>query len=204
MANSEASIDGPEDANPKDEAAETPAESSAAVRTEVPNYVPAQSGGGFVPAGSARAEETLTSGDDEGDEDFDEIEDYDAGAPSGAGLGETLAIVSLVCAVIGIVGSWFGTQFALASQLRTEISNGQAQTAAAQLAPYTKSIHDTALVHGVFALVAVLLAVLAFAWLPPGRSWWARITAQASAVVGLGGLVLAILVMTNVVAHIHV
>jgi hypothetical protein len=202
MANSGTSTDGTKDLNAQeDEAAVATSESSDEVRVDGSKYVPAQSSGGFVPAGvDGETPEELSNGVefDDDDDDFDE-------EPSavGAGIAETLSIVSLIAAIIGIVGSWFGTQFAQASLLRTEIANGQATTAAAELEPYTKSIHDSALVHGVFALVAVLLAALAAAWLPPGRSVWARIVAQAAAVVGVAGLVLAILVMTNVVAHVH-
>ena len=202
MANSETPIDRSGDESPKDESAVATVESTEEASAQASAYVPPQSGG-FVPTGAAAAEEPAD--DDEDGSELDEFDDLDAEASRvGAGVAETMSILSLVAAVIGVVGSWFGNQFALASQLRTEIAGGQAQTAAAELAPYTKSIHDTALVHGVFALVGVLLAALAVAWLPPGRSVWARIVAQASAVVGVAGLVLAILVMTNVVAHVHV
>ncbi|MFD6362997.1 hypothetical protein ACFWFX_24585 [Streptomyces roseolus] len=135
--------------------------------------------------------------DDKGDADFapdGEAGDGAAGVtagPEGTGVGAAAAaVVSAALSVVALTGTWTGRVVAERETLVGQIKTSGTGTPAQQISEiYGDAWHSTALVNGVFALLAVIVAVLVLTL--PRRPLWVRATAVAGAVLGGLGLLLS-------------
>ncbi|WP_432085577.1 hypothetical protein [Streptomyces sp. bgisy095] len=128
------------------------------------------------------------------DEDLDEDPELDgegsAAADTGIGAGAA-AVVSLALAAVALTGTWAGRVVAERETLIGQIKTSGAGTPTQQISEiYGDAWHSTALVNGVFALVALIVAVAVLAL--PRRPAWARAVAVAGAVLGGLGLLLSV------------
>lgn len=134
------------------------------------------------------------------DESADEAEDEDeddelfaeaAPAPASAGIGgAAAAVVSAALGVVALTGTWTGKVVSERETLVGQIKTSGAGTPAQQISEiYGDAWHSTALVNGVFSLVALFVAVLVL--ILPGRPTWVRSVAVAGAVLGGLGLLLS-------------
>ncbi|MEU7006905.1 hypothetical protein [Streptomyces sp. NPDC046332] len=123
------------------------------------------------------------------DEDLAEAEAASAAA-SGDGVGAAAAaVVSAGLGLAALTGTWVGK---VVSERETLIGQIKAQggTAAQQINEiYADAWHSTALVNGVFAFLALVVAVLVL--VRPQRPTWVRAVALAGAVLGAIGLFLS-------------
>lgn len=131
--------------------------------------------------------------EDAGDEDFDVLAVRES-ASSGVGSGAA-AIVGLGLAFFSITGTWLGTQMAQREQLIGQIKS-QSGSASDQLhAAFATPMHSAALFNGLFALVAVLVAIGVLVWqrvsLAPPAAPWVKAVAWGALVIGVIGLVIA-------------
>ncbi|MEV7375077.1 hypothetical protein AB0O51_29850 [Streptomyces sp. NPDC090301] len=134
------------------------------------------------------------------DADADEAEDGDeddellagAAAPSSAGIGgAAAAVVSAALGAVALTGTWTGKVVSERETLLGQIKTSGSGTPAQQISEiYGDAWHSTALVNGVFALIALLVAVLVLVL--PGRPAWVRSVAVAGAVLGGLGLLLSV------------
>ncbi|MFB7240622.1 hypothetical protein ACFCXK_38265 [Streptomyces sp. NPDC056269] len=132
--------------------------------------------------------------------DADEAEDGDeddellaeAAAPSSAGIGgAAAAVVSAALGAVALTGTWTGKVVSERETLLGQIKTSGSGTPAQQISEiYGDAWHSTALVNGVFALIALLVAVLVLVL--PGRPAWVRSVAVAGAVLGGLGLLLSV------------
>ncbi|MFF9911485.1 hypothetical protein [Streptomyces sp. NPDC013457] len=128
---------------------------------------------------------------DEFDEDEDGTEARQASAEVSAdGVGAAAAaVVSAGLGVAALTGTWVGK---VVSERETLVGQIKAQggTAAQQINEiYADAWHSTALVNGVFAFLALVVAVLVL--VRPQRPAWVRAVALAGAVLGAVGLFLS-------------
>ncbi|MEU2506486.1 hypothetical protein ABZ621_17505 [Streptomyces sp. NPDC007863] len=133
--------------------------------------------------------------DDEHDgDDEDDDEDAASGRPeaTGAGVGAAAAaVVSAALSVVALTGTWTGKVVAERETLVGQIKTSGTGTPAQQISEiYGDAWHSTALVNGVFALLAVIVAVLVLTL--PRRPVWVRAIAVAGAVLGGIGLFLSV------------
>ncbi|WTV23854.1 hypothetical protein OG468_28405 [Streptomyces zaomyceticus] len=126
--------------------------------------------------------------DDEDDED-DLLSDEAAPASSGIG-GAAAAMVSAALGAVALTGTWTGKVVSERETLLGQIKTSGSGTPAQQISEiYGDAWHSTALVNGVFSLVALFVAVLVL--ILPGRPTWVRSVAVAGAVLGGLGLLLS-------------
>lgn len=131
--------------------------------------------------------------DDEHDgDDEDDDEDAAAGRPEATGVGAAAAaVVSAALSVVALTGTWTGKVVAERETLVGQIKTSGTGTPAQQISEiYGDAWHSTALVNGVFALLAVIVAVLVITL--PRRPVWVRAIAVAGAVLGGIGLFLSV------------
>ncbi|MFD3994888.1 hypothetical protein [Streptomyces sp. NPDC058548] len=128
--------------------------------------------------------------DEDGDED-DELF-AEAAAPASAGIaGAAAAVVSAALGAVALTGTWTGKVVSERETLLGQIKTSGSGTPAQQISEiYGDAWHSTALVNGVFALIALLVAVLVL--ILPGRPAWVRSVAVAGAVLGGLGLLLSV------------
>ncbi|MFJ5711661.1 hypothetical protein [Streptomyces sp. NPDC093105] len=130
---------------------------------------------------------------DEGDEG-DEVEEGEGAAsrPEAGGVGAAAAaVVSAALSVVALTGTWTGRVVAERETLVGQIKTSGSGTPAQQISEiYGDAWHSTALVNGVFALLAVIVAVLVLTL--PRRPVWVRAIAVAGAVLGGVGLLLSV------------
>ncbi|MGW2019385.1 hypothetical protein [Streptomyces sp. NPDC001927] len=136
------------------------------------------------------ADEKIEDELDEGlDEDLDELEEAPV-APAGDGIGAgAAAVVSAGLGIAALTGTWVGK---VSSERETLIGQIKAQggTAAQQINEiYADAWHATALVNGVFAFLALIVAVLVLT--RPRRPAWVGAVAVAGAVLGGIGMFLS-------------
>ena len=116
--------------------------------------------------------------------------DADAGLTPDAGVGAgAAAVVSAALGLAALTGTWMGK---VASERETLIGQIKAQggTPAQQISEiYGDAWHTTALVNGVFAVLALITAVVVLT--RPERPAWVRAVAVAGAVLGGIGLFLS-------------
>ncbi|MFH9724335.1 hypothetical protein ACH4M4_15400 [Streptomyces sp. NPDC017254] len=126
--------------------------------------------------------------DDEDDED-DELSA--AAAPASAGIGgAAAALVSAALGAVALTGTWTGKVVSERETLLGQIKTSGGGTPAQQISEiYGDAWHSTALVNGIFSLVALFVAVLVL--ILPGRPTWVRAVAVAGAVLGGLGLLLS-------------
>jgi hypothetical protein len=133
---------------------------------------------------------------DEGDDDGEE--------PTGSGfVSGAFGLTSLVLAVVSLTGGWLGTVYGARSEYVAEL-NTKTQSTQASLDAFHSSWHGQAALGGIFAIAALLFGagVLASpALLLSGRTpGWAKATALGGLILGLIGLLLALLTWFNVLA----
>ncbi len=135
--------------------------------------------------------------------EFDETDD-DADETTGSGfVSGAFGLTSLVLAVVSLTGGWLGTVYGARAEYVAEL-NTKTQSTQASLDAFHSSWHGQAALGGIFALAALLFGagVLASpALLLSGKTpAWARGTALAGLILGLIGLLLAILTWFNILA----
>nr|WP_229851727.1 hypothetical protein [Streptomyces roseolus] len=149
-------------------------------------------GGAAVTDGADLTAERGADRDAEGDDESarDEAAVVAAG-PEGTGVGAAAAaVVSAALSVVALTGTWTGRVVAERETLVGQIKTSGTGTPAQQISEiYGDAWHSTALVNGVFALLAVLVAVLVLAL--PRRPLRVRAIAVAGAVLGGLGLLLS-------------
>ncbi|MFF5790036.1 hypothetical protein ACFY8P_34315 [Streptomyces sp. NPDC012693] len=147
-----------------------------------------------APAGDTAGEPL----DGHGTEPLDEATDQDTddepaaeAAPASAGIGgAAAAVVSAALGAVALTGTWTGKVVAERETLIGQIKTSGTGTPAQQISEiYGDAWHTTALVNGVFAFVALFVAVLVLVL--PGRPAWVRAVAVAGAVLGGIGLLLS-------------
>ncbi|WP_055600794.1 hypothetical protein [Streptomyces aureus] len=126
------------------------------------------------------------------DEDEDDELSAEAAAPASAGIGgAAAAVVSAALGAVALTGTWTGKVVSERETLLGQIKTSGSGTPAQQISEiYGDAWHSTALVNGVFALIALLVAVLVLVL--PGRPAWVRSVAVAGAVLGGLGLLLSV------------
>ncbi|MFE5483548.1 hypothetical protein [Streptomyces sp. NPDC056527] len=149
---------------------------------------------------AVRTTEAVDAGDafdavDEPDEqeepdelDQPEAADEEPAVSSGIGAGAA-AVVSAALGLAALSGTWVGK---VASERETLVGQIKAQggTAAQQISEiYADAWHTTALVNGLFSLLALITAVVVLT--RPQRPVWVRAVAVAGAVLGGIGLFLS-------------
>ncbi|WP_369146675.1 hypothetical protein [Streptomyces sp. R44] len=141
------------------------------------------------------AADLLDETDDEQDDELDELDELDdeeaaAGEATGIGAGAA-AVVSAALSAVALTGTWTGKVVAERETLIGQIKTSGTGTPAQQISEiYGDAWHSTALVNGVFALLALIVAVLVLTL--PRRPAWVRAVALAGAVLGGLGLLLSV------------
>ncbi|MFF7444205.1 hypothetical protein [Streptomyces sp. NPDC008122] len=137
------------------------------------------------------AEDTAADLLDEADDaEPDELDE--AASPEGTGIGAAAAaVVSAALSAVALTGTWTGKVVAERETLIGQIKTSAGGTPAQQINEiYGDAWHSTALVNGVFALLAVIVGVLVLTL--PRRPLWVRAVAVAGAVLGGLGLLLSV------------
>ncbi|MDV5148530.1 hypothetical protein R1T08_31290 [Streptomyces sp. SBC-4] len=137
------------------------------------------------------ASDASDASDDELDDDeLDELLAAEA-TSSGVGAGGA-AVVSAALGAVALTGTWTGKVISERETLVGQI-NSQSAAPAQQISEiYGDAWHSTALVNGVFALIALVTAVLVLALARPDRPVWVRAVALGGAVLGGLGLLLSV------------
>ncbi|MCX4643006.1 hypothetical protein ACWGDS_19175 [Streptomyces sp. NPDC055059] len=140
------------------------------------------------------------------DTDFDD-EPFASGAPvedsSGAGQGAG-AVVSAALGVVALSGSWVATVASARESLIGQLQTSQGASVAKQVSEvYGDSWHATALVGGIFALLALIVGAVVLArpaFGAPGRpqAVWIKSVAWAGVSLGILGLLLAVAKYTDI------
>ncbi|MFE0650541.1 hypothetical protein ACFVZH_18335 [Streptomyces sp. NPDC059534] len=125
------------------------------------------------------------------DEDDDEAV-APAPAPEAAGIGAgAAAVVSAALGAVALTGTWTGKVVSERETLIGQITTSQSGSPAQQISEiYGDAWHSTALVNGVFALIALIVAVVVLTL--PRRTGPFRAVAVAGAVLGGLGLLLSV------------
>ncbi|MEU6537657.1 hypothetical protein [Streptomyces sp. NPDC047000] len=197
----------------EEKAAARTAEAEAAQETETAaeqaaTGTPAEAG--TETAGTAAAEDDESDESDASDESDDDLLDdlLDGGElpaaepPAGVGQGAA-AVVSAVLGLVSLTGGWIGSVAAARETLVGQLQTSSSASVAKQIKEiYGDAWHTTALWAGLFALTALItgVAVLARpAFGTPGRTQapWIRSVAWAGVVLGVVGLLLAVLKYTD-------
>ncbi|MFI9117999.1 hypothetical protein ACIGW0_01100 [Streptomyces bikiniensis] len=138
------------------------------------------------------AEEAALVGEDtDSGADSDSSADSDSGADSGSGVGAgAAAVVSAALAAVALTGTWAGKVVSERETLVGQIKTSGSGTPTQQISEiYGDAWHSTALVNGVFALIALIVAVAVLVL--PRHPSWVRAVAVAGAVLGGLGLLLS-------------
>ncbi|MFI6474510.1 hypothetical protein ACIBL5_30100 [Streptomyces sp. NPDC050516] len=140
----------------------------------------------------------LEDGLDEAGEadDADELDDEPAPRPA-FGTGAA-AVVASALGAVSLSGTWMGKTLSERATLIGQIKTSQTGTAAQQIQEiYGNSWHTTALVNGVFALLALVVGAVVLArpaFGTPGRAEqpvWVKAVALAGVVLGVIGLLIS-------------
>ncbi|MFI8765006.1 hypothetical protein ACIGN6_08800 [Streptomyces sp. NPDC053792] len=130
--------------------------------------------------------------DEQADAEDDDEQDDEAASPEATGIGAgAAAVVSAALSAVALTGTWTGKVVAERETLIGQIKTSGGGTPAQQINEiYGDAWHSTALVNGVFALLALIVAVLVLTL--PRRPAWVRAVAVAGAVLGGLGLLLSV------------
>ncbi|MGW6394370.1 hypothetical protein ACWFR1_28595 [Streptomyces sp. NPDC055103] len=150
-------------------------------------------------AAEATAEATAEPVDADAADELDELDDDEpadellAEVPAGTGVGAGgAAVVSAALGAVALTGTWTGKVVSERETLIGQI-NSQSAAPAQQISEiYGDAWHSTALVNGVFALLALVTAVLVLVLARPERPVWVRAVALGGAVLGGLGLLLSV------------
>lgn len=138
-------------------------------------------------------------------EELQEVDEEDDGEEAvGSGfVSGAFGLTSLVLAIASLSGSWLGAVYSARAQYDSELK-AKSQSTQASLDAFHSGWHAQAALGGIFALAALLIGagvLAAPSLLLSGRSpAWARASALGGIIVGLIGLLLAILTWYNVIA----
>lgn len=124
------------------------------------------------------------------DADARDTDGVEAG-PRATGLGSAAAgVVAAGLGVVALSGTWAGRVAAERQTLIGQIKTAQGGTPAQQIAAvYGNAWHTTALVNGVFALLALIVGVTVLAL--PQKAGWVRAFAVAGVVLGVLGVIVS-------------
>ncbi|MCX4789550.1 hypothetical protein OG369_26200 [Streptomyces sp. NBC_01221] len=130
--------------------------------------------------------------------DFDDLDFEDSGKkPSGLGSAAA-AVAAAALGVVALTGSWTGKVAAERETLIGQINTSSGSTAAQQISEiYGDAWHATALVNGLFALLALLVGIFALvrpafgAPSPNPQPGWVRAVATAGIALGVLGVVIS-------------
>ncbi|KOG32596.1 membrane protein [Streptomyces viridochromogenes] len=131
--------------------------------------------------------------DDELDDDeLDEAAAVTETAAEDTGIGAgAAAVVSAALGAVALTGTWTGKVVSERETLVGQISTSQGGSTAQQISEiYGDAWHSTALVNGLFALLALIVALVVLTL--PRRPGWVRAVAAAGAVLGGLGLLLSV------------
>ncbi|MFF0472956.1 hypothetical protein [Streptomyces sp. NPDC004284] len=122
----------------------------------------------------------------------DELDGEEVSSPEATGIGAAAAaVVSAALSAVALTGTWTGKVVAERETLIGQIKTSAGGTPAQQINEiYGDAWHSTALVNGVFALLALIVGVLVLTL--PRRPVWVRAVAVAGAVLGGLGLLLSV------------
>ncbi|MFF7772821.1 hypothetical protein ACFZCG_00210 [Streptomyces tanashiensis] len=125
-------------------------------------------------------------------QDDDAQDDEEEASPEATGIGAgAAAVVSAALSAVALTGTWTGKVVAERETLVGQIKTSGSGTPAQQISEiYGDAWHSTALVNGVFALLALIVAALVLTL--PRRPAWVRAVAVAGAVLGGLGLLLSV------------
>ncbi|MFJ7968180.1 hypothetical protein [Streptomyces sp. NPDC096324] len=134
---------------------------------------------------------------DEADADLAALDESEAGRDGGVGQGAA-AVVSAALGLVSLTGSWVSTVAAARETLVGQLQTSSTASVATQVKEvYGDAWATTALVGGLFALVALIVGVVVLvrpAFGAPGRpqAAWIKSVAWAGVSLGVVGLVLAV------------
>lgn len=174
--------------------AETEPKTDAEAETEA-----ASTTGGATAETSPEATEAPDAQDPEDGlaDDEDELDDEPAPARAAFGAGAA-AVVAGALGAVSLSGTWMGKTLSERATLIGQIKTSQTSTAAQQIQEiYGNSWHTTALVNGVFALLALIVGAFVLArpaFGTPGRAEqpvWVKAVALAGVVLGVIGLLIS-------------
>ncbi|MFH8583491.1 hypothetical protein ACH4GP_03710 [Streptomyces celluloflavus] len=172
-------------------AAETTAESKESA--EAKEGAGAEATGKTAPAADKDAAAADAAVAEDGSDDPEDLDDLDEDAvPERAATGVAAGAGAVVAAGLGlasVTGTWLGTLLAerqtLVGQIKLQSGKATDQIATVYGTPW----HTTALVNGVFALLAVLVAAVA---LTNPRATWVRAVAWGGLALGVLGLLISV------------
>ncbi|MEW1611039.1 MULTISPECIES: hypothetical protein [unclassified Streptomyces] len=180
-------------------------QSTADAVTEDATATPSTNPGPAVPA--SRASEPPVTGDgtpaadafDEAEHEDDDLEpDPFTAARHGVGAGAT-AVVSAALGVVALTGAWSGRVAAERETLMGQIQTSGGGSAAQQISEiYADAWHTTALVNGLFAVLALLVGVFVLvrpAFGAPAvrpQPGWVRAVALAGVALGTLGVLISV------------
>ncbi|MEU9321494.1 hypothetical protein [Streptomyces sp. NPDC048295] len=177
-------------------ATEETATEDAALDMVKKDEVAGEADGADGTAGADRADEAIAEDDDL---DPDGLDDLDDSVKQSSGLGAAAAAVAAAgLGVVALTGSWTGKVVAERETLIGQIKTSAGGSAAQQISEiYGDAWHSTALVNGLFALLALLAGVFALvrpAFGAPSadpQPGWVRAVATAGIALGVLGLVIS-------------
>ncbi|SCF80935.1 hypothetical protein [Streptomyces sp. Ncost-T10-10d] len=148
------------------------------------------------PAQDLDADAVFKDSDD--DSDFTDPDFDDSGKESSGLASAAAAVAATGLGVVALSGSWTGKVAAERETLIGQIKTSGGGTAAQQISEiYGDAWHSTALVNGLFALLALLVGVFALvrpafgAPSPHPQPGWVRAVATAGIALGVLGLVIS-------------
>lgn len=155
--------------------------------------------GGRAPGdGDGPGHGSSADSDSDSDLDFDPKDDDFHRAPSGLGAAAA-AVVAVGLGVVGLTGAWPGRVAAERETLLGQIKTASGGSVAQQISEiYGDAWHSTALVNGLFALLALLVGVFALvrpAFGAPARDaqpGWVRAVATAGIALGVLGVLISV------------
>ncbi|MFC9619052.1 hypothetical protein ACFTXM_03335 [Streptomyces sp. NPDC056930] len=149
------------------------------------------------PAQDPDADAVFKDSDD--DSDFTDPDFDDSGKESSGLASAAAAVAAAGLGVVALSGSWTGKVAAERETLIGQIKTSGGGTAAQQISEiYGDAWHSTALVNGLFALLALLVGVFALvrpafgAPSPHPQPGWVRAVATAGIALGVLGLVISV------------
>ncbi|MBO0516279.1 hypothetical protein [Streptomyces beijiangensis] len=151
------------------------------------------------------AAEATADDDEEDDEELDALLDAEEAAASTGVKSGAAAVVAAALGFISLSGSWLGTVTGAWETLSGQVKMSSSSPVATQIKEgYTDGWHATALIGGLFALLALIvagavLAAPAFGAPRKAQAAWIKSVSWAGLVLGVIGLLLAIAKYTDII-----
>ncbi len=134
--------------------------------------------------------------------EFDEEDETEDASGSGFVSG-AVGLASLVLGLASLGGGWLGSIYGARAEYMTELKT-KTQSTQASLDAFHSSWHAQAALGGIFSIAALLFGAGVLAapgLLLSGRTpAWARASALGGVIIGLIGLILALLTWFNIIA----